>query len=233
MKKFFRLSKPKPLNVQFRKTSYSQSGEDLIIDFIFTHLGISKPSYLDIGAHHPFYLSNTAHFYEKGCRGINIEPDPELFKLFPQYRKDDINLNIGMGTEKGVAEFYIISSPTLNTFSKHVAESYINEGDYRIVNSVNVPIDSLKNILIENFGGNFPDFLTIDAEGIDELIIKSIDYNKNFPLVICIETISFSTSGNGLKNTTIADFLLENGYMVCADTYINTIFVREDAWKKQ
>jgi FkbM family methyltransferase len=227
------IRKPKALNLSFQKTSYSQTGEDLIIDFIFTHIGIAKPTYIDIGAHHPYYLSNTAFFYEKGCRGINIEPDPELFKLFTKHRNEDINLNIGIGAEKGNADFYIISSPTLNTFSKQEAENYIKEGDYRITNTINIPINSLKNVIDEYCDGKFPHLLNVDAEGIDELIIKSIDYKKSYPLVICIETISFSTSGNGVKNTAISDFLLNNGYMLCADTYINTIFVREDAWKKQ
>ncbi len=215
----------------FQKISYSQSGEDLIIDFIFNHLGIASPSYVDVGAHHPFYLSNTAHFYERGCRGINIEPDPELFKLFKLERQNDLNLNIGIGTEKSQADFYIISSPTLNTFSKQTATGYSSEGDYKIVNTVNLPVDSLKNIIEEYHDGVFPQFLNIDAEGIDELIIKSIDYTQSYPIVICIETLSFSTSGNGIKNTSISNFLSANGYMVYADTNINTIFVKEDIWK--
>ncbi len=223
----------KPLNLRFQKVSYSQTGEDLIIDFIFNHIGIANPTYIDIGAHHPYYLSNTAHFYEKGCRGINIEPDPELFKLFIAYRKEDINLNIGIGAEKSNADFYIISSPTLNTFSKQEAENYIKEGDYRITDTINIPVNCLKNIIDEYNDGKFPHLLNVDAEGIDELIIKSIDYTSSYPLVICIETISFSTTGNGVKNASISNFLLSNGYMLCADTYINTIFVREDVWKKQ
>ncbi|MDF2433976.1 MAG: hypothetical protein JWP44_3607 [Mucilaginibacter sp.] len=227
------IKKPKDPNLRFKKTSYSQSGEDLIIDFIFNHIGISHPSYLDIGAHHPFYLSNTAHFYERGCRGINIEPDPELIKLFVQYRKEDLNLNIGIGAEIGNADFYIISSPTLNTFSKKEAENYINEGDYKITNIINIPVNSLKNIIAEHSEGVFPDFLNIDAEGIDEHIIKSIDYTKSCPLVICIETLTFSASGNGVKNTSISSFLVSKGYMLYADTNINTIFVKGDAWRKQ
>lgn len=59
----------------FKKISYSQCGEDLIVSFIFNRLGILNPNYIDIGAHHPYKLSNTAFFYESGSRGINIEPD--------------------------------------------------------------------------------------------------------------------------------------------------------------
>jgi hypothetical protein len=41
------------------RTSYSQCGEDLIVKHVLGVLGISKVSYLDIGAHHPQYLSNS------------------------------------------------------------------------------------------------------------------------------------------------------------------------------
>jgi len=44
--------------------SYCQSGEDLILSLAFYSLGISRPTYLDIGAHHPEYLSNSALFCE-------------------------------------------------------------------------------------------------------------------------------------------------------------------------
>lgn len=214
------------------KISYSQTGEDLIIKFIFDNIGVTKPSYLDIGAHHPFYLSNTALFYENGSTGINVEPDPDLFEAFSKYRKKDININIGIGDHKGTADFYIISSPTLNTFSKEEAEGYINQGGYHITNVIKVPVNSLKNIIDQNNEGEFPQFLNVDAEGVDELIIKSIDYAHKYPLVMCIETISFSTSGNGVKNRALINFIKNNGYMMYADTYINTIFVREDIWRK-
>ena len=56
-------------NNPFRKTSFSQCGEDCIVDFMFKFKKIEKPSYIDIGAFHPFELSNTAKFYLTGSRG--------------------------------------------------------------------------------------------------------------------------------------------------------------------
>ncbi len=82
---------------KFKKISFSQCGEDLIVQNIFNCLGIEKPSYIDVGAYDPFIFSNTALFYSKGSRGINIEPDPHLYKTFPKHRKEDINLNVGIG----------------------------------------------------------------------------------------------------------------------------------------
>jgi FkbM family methyltransferase len=217
---------------KYSHQSFSQCGEDLIVKHIFSNLGIEKPSYLDVGAHHPYYLSNTALFYQDGSRGINIEPDSTLFKEFLQHRKGDINLNIGVSDMAGVADFYVISPPTLNTFSKAEAEKYSQIDGFKIKSVEKIPIKTVTDILEEHCNGSFPQFLSIDAEGIDELIIKNIDYEQNFPIVICIETISFSTNGLGVKNDEMVFFLNTKGYLTYADTNINTIFVRKELWER-
>jgi FkbM family methyltransferase len=216
----------------YYRQSFSQCGEDMIVRHIFANLGITKPSYLDVGAHHPYYLSNTALFYQDGSRGINIEPDPTLFKEFLRHRKGDINLNFGVSDMAGVADFYVISPPTLNTFSKEEAEKYSQIEGFFIRSIEKIPVKTLANILGEYCNGSFPQFLSIDAEGIDELIIKNIDYEQNSPIVICIETISFSTTGLGVKNAEIIDFLISRGYLAYADTNINTIFVKKELWER-
>jgi len=227
----FLTGKFKPYN-KWAQKSFSQCGEDLIVKFIFDNLQISHPTYIDIGAHHPFYLSNTALFYELGSRGINIEPDPVLFKEFLAHRKNDVNLNIGISNENGYADFYLISSPTLNTFSKEEAENYKTQGDYSITNVIKIPISTFKKIIDEQNNEKYPDFLNIDAEGVDELIVTSLDYTQNYPIVICLETMSFSTSGSGVKNLEMINFITNKGYIEYASTYINTIFVKENIWKK-
>lgn len=215
------------------KKSYSQCGEDLIVKYIFDVLGIQRPSYLDIGAHHPLYLSNSALFYENGSRGINVEPDPTLIKAFLAQRPDDVNLNIGIADKKSVLDFFVINNPVLNTFSKEEAEKYHQEGDYQIVEQIEVEVDTVASILQKHRQSKFPDFLTIDAEGIDDIVLKSIDFEQNFPIVICVETISFSNSGNGIKNEDLISFVRSRGYLLYADTYINSIFVRKDRWERR
>lgn len=214
------------------KKSYSQSGEDLIIDFIFNAIGITHPSYIDIGAHDPFKLNNTAIFYERGCRGINIEPDPELFNNFLIHRKGDINLNIGIGNKKSTLDFYKISVPTLNTFSKKEAENYAKEGNFKIEKVIPVQVEIISDIIKKYSKGIYPDFLTLDAEGIDEIVIHSIDFEKSFPKIICVESLSFSASGQGVKNTSLVSFLEGKGYLLYADTNINSIFIRRELWVK-
>jgi FkbM family methyltransferase len=214
------------------KKSYSQSGEDLIAKYILDVLGIYQPSYLDIGAHQPFYLNNTALFYENGSRGINIEPDPTLFKAFVKHRKEDVNLNIGISDHQSVLDFFVINDPVLNTFSREEAENYRKQGNYQIVEEKKIAVDTIESVLERYWKGKFPDFLTIDAEGVDEVVLKSADFSSNFPLVICIETISFSNYGMGKKNLELIEFVKSLGYLLYADTNINSIFVRRERWER-
>jgi FkbM family methyltransferase len=214
------------------KKSYSQSGEDLLVKYILDVLGIYRPSYMDIGAHHPFYLNNTALFYENGSRGINIEPDPSLFKAFVKHRKEDVNLNIGVSDRQSVLDFYVINDPVLNTFSREEAEKYQKQGDYQIVEEKKIAVDTIGSVVERYCKGKFPDFLTIDAEGVDEIVLKSADFRSNFPLVICIETISFSNYGMGKKNIELIEFVKSLGYLLYADTNINSIFVRKEKWER-
>jgi len=118
----------------------------MIVCFILNGLGMSNPIYLDIGAHHPTYISNTALFYGKGCKGINIEPDPTLFKAFEKYRRKDINLNIRIGIQKGILDFYLMSSPSMNTCSKEEAERLVHEHGMRIKLVLPVPVDTILNV---------------------------------------------------------------------------------------
>src|SRR6185369_13784792 len=69
--------------------SYAQQGEDLVVKNVLAVLGISTPSYLDIGAHHPVKSSNTYLFYRGGGRGVLVEPNPTYVKLLREQRKED------------------------------------------------------------------------------------------------------------------------------------------------
>lgn len=215
------------------QSSYSQSGEDLIIKFIFDAIGINKPSYLDVGAYHPEILSNTSLFYQNGCHGINIEANPYLLNNFFAKRPNDINLNLGVGSKSNELDFYVMATPTLSTFSQEEVQKYIDETKHTLQEIIPIQVETINQIVNQYAGGCFPELLSLDVEGLDLAILKSIDYQKSYPIVICVETISFSETGEGEKNHQVIDFLTSQGYLIYADTYINTIFVKEDSWKQQ
>lgn len=217
-------------NHLFQKISYSQTGEDLIVEFIFQARGISHPTYIDIGAFNPEFLSNTALFYKKGCRGINVEPNPDGIKAFFKKRPTDINLNIGINDKGGQLDYYCMSIPTMNTFDENGAEYLVKNEGFTIVAKIPVSVEPLNKVISKYARNVFPDFLSLDVEGLDMLILSQIDFKKNYPKVICVETIEYKNDGTGRKNTELIRFIESKGYFVYADTYINTIFVRTDFW---
>ncbi len=218
---------------KFWRRSYAQCGEDLIVRHVFDAIGISRPSYLDIGAYHPYRLSNTALFYKSGSRGINVEPDASLYKRFELVRKRDINLNIGIADAGGEASLYRMSAPTLNTLCSEEAQFIVKENGYKVQGIDTVQVRTLDSVLQQHAGGRFPDFLSLDAEGLDSRIIRSICFESHAPVVICVETLSFSEHGQGSKDHDLINFVESKGYMAYADTHINTIFVRTANWLRQ
>ena len=50
-------------------------------------------------------------------------------------------------------------------------------------------------------------------------------------MVICVETVPFGRTGLAEKNREPFELLEANGYFAFGDTYLNTIFVKEDAWR--
>jgi FkbM family methyltransferase len=211
-----------------QKISYAQSGEDLIVDFIFKYvLGKPQFTYMDIGAHHATYLSNTALFYTNGMKGISIEPDPILYREIKKVRTNEVCLNVGIGydfdEDKTVSfEFYIMSSRTLNTFSKEEAERLDRTSDYKIIDKINVPVMHINKLFKEHF---VPDFISIDVEGIDFEIIKSINLDEYRPIVFCIETAEFSPIPPGKKTYKCIEYLTERGFILYADTFNNSILI--------
>lgn len=214
------------------KRSYAQCGEDLIVDFVMENrFKISKPSYFDIGAHDPVYLSNTYLFYEKGCKGVLVEPDPILCKGISKKRPKDDVINAGVGVDSATsADFYILDCKTLNTFSKEEAERYRHEG-HKIEKTLQIELININEIISNKFS-NCPNFISLDVEGLDVEILKSFDFKRWRPEVFCVETITYTSNFTGSKISSIFEVMEKNEYFVFADTYINTIFVDKRAWSR-
>jgi len=178
------------------RNSYSQNGEDLNIDFLLDYP--KKGFYVDVGANSPDKFSNTKRFYQRGWNGINIEANPDLFANFSK-RTRDINLNIGVASKASRALFYRFSSNTLSTFSRETAESYRSMG-FDLVDTVELEVDTLENILKVHSQNKTIDFLNIDIEGMEMEALRGINWEEHRPNVICIEAVEFSHFGTGKSN---------------------------------
>ena len=211
------------------KVSYSQAGEDIIIEYLLNSIGINKPKYIDIGANQPIKGNNTYLFYLKGCRGICIEPDISLLPILKKERSKDSILNIGISFSKAMlADFYYFENEhnAWNTFSKEDAIKKKEKTGIEF-KTTKVELDTLNHIC-EKYKFEDVNLISIDVEGLDLDILKSIDFSKIKAQVICVETIAFSLNNTIKKNDEIISFMLLKNYVVYADTNLNTIFCRKD-----
>lgn len=195
--------------------SYAQHGDDLMVVNIFTLIGIKYPSYIDIGAHHPYNISNTALLYSRGSRGINIEVNPDLIEEFYKERPDDINVRCGVAGKSGSLPFYIVdNNPGQNGFDRKIIESH----NLKIVRTINFPVKTLKQIIEEYADNVFPDYLTIDVEGLEYEVLENYDFKENGPKVISVE----------LNDIKVRELLSSMGFFPYCSTGGNLICVKEE-----
>ena len=166
------------LNGLKKKHSYSQLNEDNVIDWLTGYK--EKGSYIDIGGFNPDEINNTKLFYEKGWRGINVEPDPKAYELFLKRRPEDINLNTAIG--EGEMTYYENEGDISgNTFIPELAESRGLTKKGRTIK-----LTPLQDIFTKN-NINKVDFMSIDVEGFEDEVLKSNDWTKFKADVICLE----------------------------------------------
>jgi FkbM family methyltransferase len=208
--------------ITYNRKSYSEAGEDRVIEFLLKGIGLDKLKYLELGTSHPKNGNNTYLFYKNGSRGVLVEPDKSLISVIKSARKKDKVLNVGVGILEQVVDFYVFESYCYNTFSIEEAEVIKKICKLKMV--VKVQVKTINSIISENFN-TFPDLLAIDIEGLDFQVLKTLDFSK-YPIpIICAETHEYSANHIKMKNRSIEDFLKTKGYFVYADTYINSIFV--------
>jgi FkbM family methyltransferase len=215
---------PPPTLYQGRR-SFAQQGEDLVLyNLLCQDLKIQAPTYLDIGAGDPVLSNNTYALYLTGSRGVLVEPNPTLVRKLKAVRPGDIVIGCGVGLkEASAADYYVIRGRwPLNTFSREAVAEYRRQSAAdpveRVLKMPLIPI----NLLIADLFGSAPDLLSIDVEGLDLAVLRTLDTRAHRPAVICAET-----KGPGMSHdrTPIARFLRGRGYEACAGSLYNTIFV--------
>ena len=220
------------LKKRYSKTSFSQSGEDLLVQFAFKAMGRDKVFYLDIGTHDPVKFNNTYGLYLRGDRGVCVEPNPELNRRIAKVRPGDKCLNVGVAAQAEAGmKFYVVNPSTLSTFSAEEAERLRSYGR-NIVETLEIAVISVEELLREHCE-QAPDFVSIDCEGMDDVILANFPFDEFRPAMLCIETITYREDGSETKRQEIMDLMQGHGYMVYADTYINTIFIDEAAWRSR
>lgn len=210
------------------KLSYAESGEDLVLWQIAAGvLRIEHPTYMDIGAHNPVINNNTYYFYERGARGVLVEPNPALHELLATVRPQDTLLRVGIGpAAESEADYYIIGGSEdgqLNTFSRDEAMELVDRsrGYYRIDRVIKVPLLNINDVMQKQWNAA-PNVLSVDTEGYDLPILRSLDFKRFRPDVIVAETAEV---GSRLPKVEILEFMVQQGYQVRGGSFINTVFI--------
>jgi FkbM family methyltransferase len=207
----------------YANTSYSQEGEDLILRRIFDHKRTGF--FIDVGAHHPVRFSNTYLFYRMGWRGINIDAMPGSMKPFKKLRSGDINIECPISDKQEELTYFAFNEPALNTFSEEEASKKNGVDGYYIINKQKLVTQPLSVILTDHLKENQAvDFLSIDVEGLDFHVLKSIDWDKVRPQVILVEDLNGSLE-TIFENSEIRKYLEPKGYKIFSKT-VNTLFFK-------
>ncbi|MCF6158630.1 MAG: FkbM family methyltransferase [wastewater metagenome] len=200
--------------------TYSQEGEDMILSRIFEKQRTGF--YIDIGAYHPKKYSNTYFFYKRGWRGINIEPNPAVIKLFKKYRAGDINLEIGVSDQEGELTYFMFDEPALNSFSRELSEERVSNTNYRIIGRKKVKVSRLDTLLAEYLPNNTSiDFMSVDAEGYDLNILKSNNWKLYRPKCLLVESLKSSLSD--IFDCPLHHYITDRNYELFAKTF-NSLF---------
>jgi FkbM family methyltransferase len=204
--------------------SYSQFGQDT---YCFNHFfkGYSGGTFLEIGADDGIDKSNTLFFENIGWNGLCIEPSPLRFRQLRENRRCGCeNLAISdrektekfmdiAGYGKGLSGIVAKYDPRhLKRIQKEL-EHPQNNG-YRIIDVECMSI----NALLEKHRMLSIDFCSIDTEGGELEILRSIDSKRYRFDVICVE--------NNYESTGIRDFMASVGFDRVARLNIDEVYKR-------
>lgn len=208
---------------------YSQFGEDGILYGYFRSKEYSKSRrldyiepgfFVDIGAHHPTIISNTWFLYQRGWRGINVDPTPGTMDVFAKVRPEDVNLEIAITDTDGEATFY--------TYGEGGVQNTMDAA--RVDKSRNPTAHKVKTMrlstLLDRYlpAGAKMDLLSVDVEGLDLKVLQSSDWKKYRPEIVIAE--HHGKSIHEIIGSDICAAMTLWGYRLFAWTQPSLIFQR-------
>jgi FkbM family methyltransferase len=165
--------------------SYAQNYEDVML--LRALKDVERGFYIDAGANDPIGDSVTYSFYDRGWRGINIEPLPRHFEDLQRERPRDINLNCAAGAEAGeieVLDFGVIGWASADTAMINQRRQETGQSG----TAHRVPVMTLRDICQQHVSGDIH-FLKIDVEGFEHAVLQGMDFDTYRPWIVLVEAV--------------------------------------------
>lgn len=202
--------------------SYGQNAEDVMLWRALRH--VANGFYLDVGANDPSADSVTRALYDRGWRGINIEPVPRHYDDLVDQRPEDINLQLAIGAESGTCTLYEVESVRgWGTLDADMAEQYRRQG-YGII-ELPVAVATLAEICREHVRGEIH-ILKVDVEGAEEQVFRGMDFSRWRPWIILAE--SRIPTEQGPQTAAWEPLLLAAGYSSVYFDGVNTFYLADE-----
>lgn len=204
--------------------SFAQGAEDIIIPYIARyHFGLEEPGkYVDIGCNAPIKFSNTFHLYLLGWRGLNVDANSELVAQCKHVRREDISVRAAVSDVEREVVFHKAKDDAVSTIDETRLVEWKKHFEFSDEDQEKVVTRTLTSILDENWNqADAIDILTIDVEGHDFQVLKSLDLKKYRPKIVVIEMHEFE----GITESEIYQYLTTNGYSLRFFAVLNAYFV--------
>jgi FkbM family methyltransferase len=172
---------------------FAQHGEDRRLASLLRSK--RRGFYIDVGAWDPVKDSVTKYFYERGWRGVNIEPHPVVYDRLAAARPRDVNLRVALGSEHGERVLTLIGLSGLATFDATFAKSAerwmaAERPVPAEVSHIPVPVLTLADVCRAHVPASTEiDFLKIDVEGSEGDVLRGGDWERYRPKILVIEAV--------------------------------------------
>jgi FkbM family methyltransferase len=206
--------------------SYSQLGQD--IEVLSFYKNKTNGYFLEIGASDGILLSNT-YLLEKdyNWKGICCEPLPNKFIELKKNRPNSICIDKAVYNSTGdIVEFLIANKfDLLSGINAHIDKyrDYIGENK----SYINVETILFNDLLESNNAPLFIDYLSLDTEGTELEILKSIDLTKYIFGLIDVEHNFIEPRRSEIKELLISHGYIYKGENKWDDSYIHNSLAKE------
>lgn len=200
---------------------YSQQGEDVLVYKKYINKVCDDGFFLEIGGYDGVTYSNTKFFEDTlNFKGVLIEPVKSQFDKLVQNRKNNICLNCAIDTFEREVE--IIGGDATAGIELYMSESFKRAHHSSTHKTERIMAYPLSKILKEH-RITYVDFFSLDVEGCEESVLRSIDFDTVQFYVICIEL----DGHNPQKDERCREILLKNGFKFDLRMCINEFWVNE------